>query len=235
MRSDFLVHWTGRDICVQVPDLSDSIRVAYTDRLADILTRGFWMTLPTERMEGFNASWVRYETPMTCFTEIRLSQAREHASRYGLLGVGVDRRFVLDRYGGPVHYVRNHPVECIVGNMRMINEYLQGSDSLTHGFFGLIAAFVKAMSNPNSDDFQFLNENEWRIVYTQYQQKENRIIATGLTRPQYRVPVGPADVRLIVFPDDSTRATACSDERVVSCLAGKGRPMLLTIEECEHF
>ena len=102
MRSDFLVHWTGKDICKYPNELDTGKRNNYVDRLVDILTYGFWMTVPTpvERVEGFADSWIEYKTPMTCFTEIRLSQAQEHSSRYGLLGVSVDRRFVLDRYGG---------------------------------------------------------------------------------------------------------------------------------------
>jgi len=232
MRSDFLVHWTGRDICTRSAELTAQLRSAYIDRLADVLSNGFWMTLPTEHVQGFNGSWIQYQTPMTCFTEIRLSQAQEHASRYGLLGVGVDRRFVLDRYGGPVHYVRNHPVECMVGNLKEINTFLSSGSPLIHAYFGMNVSFVKAMSNPNSDDFQFLNEHEWRIVYSERQQQENRIVATGLPHPKYRVSVTAADLRLLVFPDPHTRTAARSDPRINSWLRGSaGLPILLTIEE----
>ena len=42
---------------------------------------------------------------MTCFTEIRLSASDVHAQQYGRLGFGFSRRFVIERYGGPVHYI----------------------------------------------------------------------------------------------------------------------------------
>src|SRR5579862_4372518 len=101
MRSDFLMHWHGKCIERDVSALTDAHRNTYVDRLADILTNGFWMNTPDERIEGRNGSWIEYKTPMTCFTEIRLSQATLHAERYGLLGIAVTRSLVLDRFGGP--------------------------------------------------------------------------------------------------------------------------------------
>ena len=44
MRSDFLVHWTGKDICKYPNELDTGKRNNYVDRLVDILTYGFWMT-----------------------------------------------------------------------------------------------------------------------------------------------------------------------------------------------
>jgi len=91
------------------------------DRLFDIVENGFWMNAPKEQLTGGNARAssgsisYKYFANMTCFTEIRLSQCHTHAKQYGQLGVGVDRKFVLDRWGSPVHYVRNRGDEHIVG------------------------------------------------------------------------------------------------------------------------
>ena len=116
MRTDFLVHWIGKDIVLDPLALTDADRSAYVDRLAGIVADGLWMTTPRERIEGNNGAWIEYTIPMTCFTEIRLSEAQSHSRQYGLLGMGVTRQFVLDRFGGPVHYVRHHASECVIGN-----------------------------------------------------------------------------------------------------------------------
>jgi hypothetical protein len=235
MRSDFLVHWTGKDIGTDPQDTAK--RAAYLDRLVSILTDGFWMTVPTERMEGFGPSFIEYHAHMTCFTEIRLSQASTHSKRYGRLGIGVDRRFVLDRFGGPVHYVRNHPTECVIGNAQDLNIAITASgDARLKAVFAIKCAFLKAMSNVNADDFEYLEENEWRIVETDTQVQQGRIVLTGLARPQFRVPIAPNDLRLIVFPDDATRTSALSDPRITSLLGRTAhRPILLTTDECRHF
>ena len=40
-----------------------------------------------------------------CFTEIRLSQAQTHAERYGKLGIGFTRDFIMNKGGRPVIYI----------------------------------------------------------------------------------------------------------------------------------
>ena len=65
--------------------------------------------------------------------------------------------------------------------MQDILGHLQ-SDPLMVNYFGVAASFLKAMSRPNTDDFQFLNEHEWRIVHTLPQQNQQRIIATNVPR-----------------------------------------------------
>src|SRR5260221_14510840 len=121
MRSSLLVHWTGKDICTNRNDLSDSHRRDYVERARSILQDGFWVTRPKEQLIGSSpgsdaSSSCDYVIDVSCFTEVRLSQAELHSQRYGLLGIGVERKFVLDRRGGPVHYVRNASCETVVGN-----------------------------------------------------------------------------------------------------------------------
>ncbi len=238
MRPDFLVHWTGKDISLDSSSLDDALRQAYVDRLAGIVVDGFWMTTPIEYIEGYNGSGINYKIPMTCFTEIRLSQTQLHARRYGLLGVGVTRRFVLERLGGPVHYVRNHPTECVIGNAQELLNVLNtlGRPDLI-AYFGVNASFIKNMSDPGKDDFTYLDEQEWRIVHTHRQTHSGALVATGLSKPPYRIPVQQGDVRIIVFPDDQTRVMAHGDSRLQRWLQAPTplKPILLTLQECEHF
>jgi hypothetical protein len=237
LRTDFLIHWTGKDIERNRSNLREAHRDAYVDRLINILHEGFWMTIPDEKIIGNNNSWIEYKAPMTCFTEVRLSETQEHAKRYGLLGVGVSRKFVLDRFGGPVHYVRNDTFECIIGNVNQILNFLQKSEqNELVNYFAINSAFLKNMSSDVKDDFTFLNEQEWRIVHTHKQTDLERIFETDVQQPKYKISLQPNDIRIIVFPDDQTRIKARKDPRLTNWLQDPttSNAVLLTIEECEH-
>ncbi|MCH8824583.1 MAG: hypothetical protein IH984_13865 [Planctomycetes bacterium] len=234
MRSDILVHWTGKDIKLDKSGLQDKDREGYISRLRSILENGFWMTTPNERIEGNNGAWIKYEASMTCFTEIRLSQTTLHSKQYGLLGVGVSRQFVLDRRGGPVHYVRNHKDESIVGNVQAILDDLQGD---VRNYFAINTAFMKAMSDTNEDNFKYLEEQEWRIVQTNSQVNAGKIIPSDGSQPAYWIPIQIDDVRIVVFPDDKTLTMARSDPTIKDLFQdpSNSNVILLTLEECEHF
>ena len=102
VRSDYLVHWTGKDLDESLdPDWYESrkstavrgsqIVEAYIDRLTNILRYGLWLTeeVDVEYSVKGGESIVLPNTPKTCFTELKLSESRRHAKRYGRLGIGV--------------------------------------------------------------------------------------------------------------------------------------------------
>jgi len=246
-RSKYLVHWAGKEIQTRIDELNEKQRKDYAKRLFSILHEGFWMTTPKEIVHGHGGSRVRYKAPMTCFTEIKLSAAKDHALQYGQLGIGVVRQFVLDRLGSPVHYVRNRHDEAIVGNINQLLKFVgtkeaQGQISPEeHPRDGLavIAAFLKPMSTEGegkTEDFVFLDEQEWRIVHTYQIQQQGLIVETGEPEPKYRIPLKPTDVKFIVFPDDETRFVSYQDSRFEKwSKLLKVPPTMLTLEECGHF
>jgi hypothetical protein len=241
MRSDFLIHWTGKDIVQGVDKLADlqALRPdqeqALLQRLLNILTQGFRMNSPAEMVYS-GTSGIAYHVPMVCLTEIKLSETFEHAKRYGLLGVAVDRKFVLERYGGPVHYVRNHTKERVFGSLKDIGELEETQKSPKLGeAFRYLLSFMKAMSNRDSDDFLFLDEHEWRLVFTGEQVKDGTVYQDPPTK-QTRVRLQPLDVKLVVFPNTRTRDIAAQDPAVKKWFEDLKRPpIFLTIEECLHF
>lgn len=248
IRSNLLVHWTGKDISTRQDALTPTECDQYVDRLVSILTRGFWMTRPTDRLVGGNrrsrrGSSISYSMhpAMTCFTEVRLSNAIAHARKFGLLGIAVDRRFVLDRWGSPVHYVRNSKEENLVGKFFELRYLLQqcarsggvstqdALDAAEH-----LGLFFKPMSSPNTDDFAMIDEHEWRVVWNEEQQTRGNIAPTGAVHPEFRMPVSHSDVRLIVFPDEITRRRALADRRFIRRFpAGSSNPPLLTLQETQ--
>lgn len=247
MRSKFLVHWTGKDIELEIHNLSDISRDKYIERLIEILESGFWMTTPTENLGGGNSVNISYLTHMTCFTEVKLSNSNQHAKQYGLLGVAVDRAFVLDRWGSPVHYVRNHQYESIVANFDALYKYLENVIKKKEGEeekeainkkFQLqhLFTFLKSMSEHNQDDFKYLNEHEWRIVHTFQMVEKNNIIKCSTPPPKYKIPLLINDLKLLIFPDEITRQLAIENEKLKNLFSKHNNyPPMLTLDECEQF
>jgi len=102
LRSDFLIHWTGKDIQTNYKTLCGTQRQEYIHRLHTTLDRdsgGLWMRKMEMELDA------KFCWPATCFTEIKLSDTEKHTERYGCLGFGFSRKFVMERFGAPVQYV----------------------------------------------------------------------------------------------------------------------------------
>lgn len=162
IHSDLLVHWTGRDIDNEYQPqwfqedqaaISEDAVAAYLRRLQDILTYGLWMT----EQPGWTApNGIEVPaTPCVCFTELKLSQSRIHAKKYGRLGIAVKRPFVFDRDGRPIVYY----------------EPRFGADVLLEQTARALADkrllhFFKRMNEGSTGrlEYSFYSESEWRIV-----------------------------------------------------------------------
>ncbi len=172
IHSDLLVHWTGRDIDEEhQPDWPNEDQTeinseavgAYLRRLRDILTYGLWMT----QQPGWKAP-SGVDVPSVsgiCFTELKLSQSRAHARKYGRLGIAVKRPFVIGRGGRPVVY------------------YFDAKDA----FIGLVSGslqdkrllqFIKPMDSGVNKRlvYDYYSESEWRIVSTSVEHVPRTII-----------------------------------------------------------
>lgn len=123
VRSNFLIHWTGKDIQTDCKKLTfcETQRQEYVHRLRgtiDRLSGGLWMREITEEVHGHDGSKIKHgwQTSATCFTELKLSDIYEHTKRYGCLGFGFDREFVIKRCGIPIQYVSGTEDDNIVEN-----------------------------------------------------------------------------------------------------------------------
>jgi len=186
LRSNFLVHWTGRDLEEKYPFHSEAKHAEYLHRLIGTLREGLWMKdQPIELYDESSSHTKRFLWPATCFTEIKLSQTKKHTERYGCLGFGFTRQFVMDRYGAPVLYVpgdkecdrdsgRHRNLDTISPHLLNLYEELGSLASRTQlqEFYTLrasaatVAIFIKKMSDKDTHKFELLDEAEWRIPYT---------------------------------------------------------------------
>ena len=115
IHSDFIIHWTGGDIdkkydkCWHKEESSKTIKEEimepYMERLKSILKYGLWMTIDEEEDKSLKELGIcRPCVARTCFTELKLSETRTHAKRYGRLGIGFKRPFLFERFGRPMNY-----------------------------------------------------------------------------------------------------------------------------------
>lgn len=93
----------------------------------------------------------------TCFTELKLSESRKHARKYGGLGIGVKRPFLFSRLGRPLIY------------------YGYAKDSTSDIFLKecadrftdkkLLNFFKPMNSSSETKNYDLYSESEWRILY----------------------------------------------------------------------
>lgn len=232
LHTEFLVHWTGKDFHdPPINDLNDALRDHYVDRLVDGLTNGLCMNPGTEQIYGPDGTWIKATISRTCFTEIKLTQAQAHAFRYGRLGIGVHRQFVMERHGNPVFYVQNGDDSAIVANMDRVRGALSQNPTALRQFEVLLA-FAKNMSERSSADLRYYDELEWRIVHLD--RLERRYLKTiDKANGIFRVVLDHRDVKLVVFPDERTKHKAIADSRLQAFL--KTGPILVTLDDCQQF
>src|SRR5258706_294927 len=94
---DILMHWTARKWAGQ--QFSDQLRQSYVDQLKSICRQGLRFNIPDkeENIKGYKTNTSLPALPIVCFTELRLSQVEQHIHRYGGLGIGFRREYLLSK------------------------------------------------------------------------------------------------------------------------------------------
>ena len=238
--SKFLVHWTGHKDIEPLPDHEKEEK--YALRLKDWYQNGLFTMRTSDpeiaiRISGpgrsnklKNKKFVRL-----CFTEVRLSQANEHSQRYGRLGIGFTNDLIANKGGRPVIYL---PWEA---NARLLEESIyrawektsSGGNPEMKRLLGWIVAFCKPMSEGTLGSPSYVNnyeEMEWRIV----QDTSGTFTEDSLVPDAYRMKFDPADVALIVFPDQHMMRRTLNDGDMKSFFA-QHQPNLLLLDDCSHY
>jgi len=137
-----LFHWIGAHIeadrtskSSRPRDLDDRHRRTYLDCLDGALRHGLWLKTPRDPDQLGDGSKVKVTRPIVCFTEWSLHESLPHTTRYGRLGLGFAKRFVSERGGQPVAYVRDQ----------------KRGDPFTKALLDLVAAFrAGALQGPRA-------------------------------------------------------------------------------------
>jgi len=165
IHSGFLIHWTGKDIDDEYDKqwyesdkskTNKDITGKYIKRLHEILEYGLWMTEENSETLRFDSTSISIpNTPKTCFTELKLSESRKHARRYGRLGIGVKRPFLFERMGRPLIYYHH---------LKLNNDVFL-KDCAQNLADNNLLNFFKPMSSSNISTYDLYAESEWRILY----------------------------------------------------------------------
>lgn len=258
VHSRLIVHWTGKEISQCLPPAPTEFqRIKYVRLLKSILSKGLRLSRLTEHIGGAGGAHVDPTMRLVCFTEIKLGQALSHAGRYGLLGIGFERKWILARYGSPALYVNNGALCVLVKRLSDVHRYFRNSieDGKTHAqgcektigtykahlaSVNIAISFMKNMSRHDyratDDDLdgEYYDEMEWRIVKLGHLQ-----VKAGLVKKrsdnEYYVVIQPPDVKLLVFPDEQTRRYALEHCWLKKHFFAAASPALLTIGDCQNF
>ena len=234
LHSSFLVHWVGKEFH-KPPDapLNDKLRNKYVETLIHILENGLEMRRGKEEIYDLNGNLLETFISRVCFTEIKLSQARRHAERYGSVGIGVSREFILQNYGNPVFYMESGKSNVAVNANRVL-EFLKNNDRAGDTLleYRTLLAYFKNMNDDGKDDLKYYDELEWRITHLNRLENEGRITALDRDNHLYMFRLNRDDIKILVFPDEQTKTMTFEDSRFPQLV---NKPICLTIKDCENF
>ncbi len=159
-----LFHWIGGDIegykngRVKIRRrLTDRERESYLGHLSNAISNGLWMKIPRipETIEdGSKISHHGQKIPVTCFTEWTLNLSAPHTAKYGRLGLGFSKNWVMSRGGQPVTYFKSTGARRLYANaMLELNSFLNKQPKSKKGAellqkFNYVAAFSRAVKSP---------------------------------------------------------------------------------------
>jgi hypothetical protein len=226
IHSKILVHWTGKDI-ENNPEANKEQK--YVERLKDDCINGLFTKRTSE--SAIRKVKVKYLVRI-CFTEIRLSKAETHARRYGKLGIGFTRDFIMKKGGRPVIYIPYKPeADCCLleDSLRNLYEKTKGNSEI-RGSFKWILAHVKRMSNQKGEDYY--EEMEWRLVYDESPNNKHftKVKSGGI----YRLRFAANDIKVIIFPNEKAKRISLKDETLRSYFSGH-MPIMVALADCSNF
>ena len=224
IRSKFLIHWTGKD---------KYSSQEYIELLEGICKKGLFMNQgKRKKMQGKNNSWIKRDIARTCFTEIKLSQVKKHAEKYGYLGIGFHRNFVLEREGNPVFYTQNSDKSHIIQNLSFIYGRIKDKKEQLKAL-EIILGYLKPMSEFNkNDNLEYYDEMEWRIVRTDEILKGGYI--TEYEKGKYSIKIKAEDIKIIIFPDQETQKLFLKNQYLATFFKSHS-PIMVLLDDCKNF
>jgi hypothetical protein len=102
-----LFHWIGSDIENDRKLSAQKRADRYVNYLEFSLAKGLWLKPPREKDTLGAQCEFQVVSPICCFTETTLNEIEFHNRKYGRLGLGFPKRFVLSNGGKPVNYVND--------------------------------------------------------------------------------------------------------------------------------
>lgn len=139
---------------------------------------------------------------------------------------------MIERDGAPVFYLRNGKRDLYSNIICQIWEHLP-KDAQPGLGFKILGGLCKGMSNPDTDDYEFLHEAEWRIVHNDQLNEKQLVTWKGLEEtPIAYLPFSQMDLKLIIVPDEEVRRLLYESAAVQAWLSKeRDRPVVLSYEK----
>lgn len=260
--SDFLVHWTGKDIEEDIEKQKklspEEKNIEYLKRFKSILKYGLWMKKPAKRtiIKINDKKFKKPDIARISFTELKLSITEDHSHLYGKLGIGVKKYFLFNRLGSPIHY-------CQPGTHNLFfapySNFLETTPEILSFFKHMCSKHKK-----RSLKYDLYNESEWRIIFSENIRKSllknNNKKAAKLfvnpktidyfnsikNKPEYLLPLD-SWLGLIIYPNLEVKKRAIKDVEIRNLLkkiSARGRrnspekncmPIELDLGACKQF
>ena len=229
---------SDKDICSNLKELTDEFRNQYLERLKNTIQEGFWLMPNEEKIMGYGGAINKSYQLCTCFTDLGVNNSTNHIEKYGLMGIGVSRKFVLERDGRPLWYFLNDPTDIHADSIKELFNYLQinkTTDKKAENLYyrmSMLFDYAKPLGDNSSVLFDnYYEEREWRIVWNSKILKDF-LIETYNKRPKYKMPFDNEDLQVIIFPDKKTQILFFKDNFFIDLLSKKNyNPTLISWEE----
>ena len=152
-----------------------SVRAAHAQNMPFEKVPRYSVPGPPDIVDGCRVTTEVPGVPMICFTELRLSQVQAHTRKYGKLGIGFDRKWLMKLPGAnPVFYVSNNECGVPSTNLNGIVNEMEKINALR-----LFLAYVKPMSDRRPElksPLSNYDEMEWRMVEWETLKQDGRDI-----------------------------------------------------------
>jgi len=228
IHSKILVHWTGKDIKDKPDDVKSQ---EYVRRIKDCYQKGLLLKRTSENV--LRRLLIKNLLRL-CFTEIKLSQTTEHAEKYGNLGIGFSRDFILNEGGRPVIYIPYEAESLLLENsLKQAYEKSKGIDDV-HSPLKWVIAHVKRMKDKRMDGAfeNNFDEMEWRLVFDEKSIGER--LSKDKKEGEYWFTFPASEIKIVIFPDEETKIMAYDDKTLKETFS-KHLPTLVTLEDCADF
>ena len=259
LHQSLLFHWTQppeengsetkiADECKFIPKAVPKTkpeRDKFIEHLSLILTNGLRFVIPKcNHVEQITPA-IKTTRRIISFSEWNVGSSSEHACRYGHIGLGFTRKYIMIHGGRPVIYINNHKTDPVRKAMiKLLESSTKDGTLLDHA--QVVASLLKTYKDPRKprdprveakarrkgrtpdEDRTFaldfgkghgnLEDREWRILDLHTQDVTPRIL-----------PCEQGKLAMIVMPDHETLSLALQDEGIRDMVLPKDKPAICMI------
>jgi hypothetical protein len=244
LHRQLLFHWTGKQKEAAIKPRTRQDRLNYLKLLSMILDKGLRYSRPSQdHTEWIEKGLVEAKHPMLCFSEWGVSESAAHSGRYGFMGLGFTRRFIMKQGGRPVVYVDNSKSDpfrtAVLGLIRAAKASSPEDPKLSERI-AIVSSYLKAYhfkreavkpkvgAEPKKSSATKIvarraEDNHLRIDFggllANLEDREWRVLAKN-SDPEKESFMGfsPGDLAMIVFPDHQTLSLAMRSSEIMQVI-----------------